>query len=71
MLSGVRVTDKRIAKIYDSNTGVFTGEVVIKMFNEMDFREALSYQIEGYGGINCDTPVEIYEARDVDFTNAL
>lgn len=70
MLKGVRVTSKRIAKVYDSSSGVFTGEVVIKMFNEMDFREALSYQLEGVGGINGEGNVEIYEAREVDFTNA-
>lgn len=64
-LRGLRVRKENIAFLYDSD-GKFTGEVFVKLLNESDYKEALSFHL---GDLD-KRYIEVYESSEEDFKRA-
>lgn len=58
----IRLKESNVAMLYDTQ-GDFTSEAVLKLMNDRDFKELLSYHL----GESGKSVIEVYEARAEDF----
>lgn len=64
-LKGIRIKREDIYFLYDYE-GKFTGEAYVKVFNESDMREAISFSKGKLGG----RAIEIYETTENEYIQA-
>eukprot|EP01016_Furgasonia_blochmanni_P052543 TRINITY_DN8390_c0_g1_i3.p1 TRINITY_DN8390_c0_g1~~TRINITY_DN8390_c0_g1_i3.p1 ORF type:complete len:598 (-),score=168.88 TRINITY_DN8390_c0_g1_i3:197-1930(-) len=64
-LRGIRVHREDICFLYDYD-GKFTGESYVKLFNEADMKEALSFNL----GIIGDRYIEVFETNENEYSKA-
>lgn len=63
---GIRIAEKNMAFWYDPD-GKYSGEVFIRLMNQMDFREALSWHSNEFH----NKPLEVYEGTIEEWSKAL
>ena len=61
----IRIQEKNISLMYGMD-GKFTGEAVLKLLNDRDYKEIMSYHLGAQGS----SILEIYEARKEDYEAA-